>query len=532
MKQLKDILKLNWNEKEFGQSKLKADYKRQLHNIIAVDSLNNIWYDSKAIFIPDKQVMYITDCNGEQRKFISATLEKKTKGKADKKEEYIKIKYDANFSPFAKLVVDYLLGRFVFHDSKLYDVNSKQAVLMDEITIQNLYGFKRDGEFVLEILSGIAKNTQVQPIRTLQPYQIAGNDFIIDLKEHRYFRTNPNEEQSYFKYYPVDYDTAKTGQNMADKFLKYVIADENSLHNAQLQAYYMAQVACGLRSKTNFFIAKSGVRTGKGLRHIALSGLFKKVDVELDLLKSKGFDSLNAWAFFAGGEMALATEQGDIVGDQVERVLKIIATEKTHVARSIGGNQGLVYLTGVLCIDTNRNVSLSDEMNGRKVLIQYKDRPENETDLEREAIFAEYWQAFAHPDKSPKIEGSIGFLLTSLDYFKEQSQKFEWRDVEVFNDVDLDDFQMLLLNALSYQEYVARTDNLPVEELFRKTYGTNGNKAKNALETIGVGSKRKKVNGRLVTVYIVSNQKRFNSFLPEDEKTKELKVFDTIDGVL
>ncbi|HEM3634537.1 TPA: phage resistance protein, partial [Streptococcus suis] len=211
--------------------------------------------------------------------------------------------------------------------------------------------------------------------------------------------------QSYFKYYPVDYDTAKTGQNMADKFLKYVIADENSLHNAQLQAYYMAQVACGLRSKTNFFIAKSGVRTGKGLRHIALSGLFKKVDVELDLLKSKGFDSLNAWAFFAGGEMALATEQGDIVGDQVERVLKIIATEKTHVARSIGGNQGLVYLTGVLCIDTNRNVSLSDEMNGRKVLIQYKDRPENETDLEREAIFAEYWQAFAHPDKSPKIEG-------------------------------------------------------------------------------------------------------------------------------
>ncbi len=98
--------------------------------------------------------------------------------------------------------------------------------------------------------------------------------------------------------------------------------------------------------------------------------------------------------------------------------------------------------------------------------------------------------------------------------------------------MDLDDFQMLLLNALSYQEYVARTDNLPVEELFRKTYGTNGNKAKNALETIGVGSKRKKVNGRLVTVYIVSNQKRFNSFLPEDEKTKELKVFDTIDGVL
>ncbi|HEM6272947.1 TPA: phage resistance protein, partial [Streptococcus suis] len=273
MNKLKEILKLNWNEKQFGQSKLKADYKRQLHNVIPLDSLNNIWYEGKKIFIPDKQVMYITDCNGEQKKFNSATLEKKTKGKGDKKEEYIKIKYDYNFSPFAKLIVDYLLGRFVFHDNKLYDVNNKQAVLMDEITIQNLYGFKRDGEYVLEILSGIASNIKIEPVRTLQPYQIAGNDFIIDLKEHRYYRTNPNEEQSYFKYYPVDYTTAKDGQAMADKFLKYVIADELSLHNATLQTYYMAQVASGLRSKTNFFIAKSGVRTGKGLRHIALSGL-------------------------------------------------------------------------------------------------------------------------------------------------------------------------------------------------------------------------------------------------------------------
>ncbi|MBS8115286.1 phage resistance protein, partial [Streptococcus suis] len=100
----------------------------------------------------------------------------------------------------------------------------------------------------LEILSGIASNIKIEPVRTLQPYQIAGNDFIIDLKEHRYYRTNPNEEQSYFKYYPVDYNTAKDGQAMANKFLKYVIADELSLHNATLQTYYMAQVASGLRS--------------------------------------------------------------------------------------------------------------------------------------------------------------------------------------------------------------------------------------------------------------------------------------------
>ena len=531
MKELKEILKLNWNEQEFGQSKLKADYKKQLYNIIPVDGLNNAWYYDKPVFIPDNKIMYITECKGQTKKFISATMEKKEKGKGENKKEYIKITYDYNYSPFAKLVTDYLLGRFVFHNGNLYDVNDKQAVLMDEITIQNLYGFKRDGEYVLEILSGIASNIKIDPVWTLQPYQIAGNDFIIDLESHEYYRTNPNQEQAYFKYYPVDYETAKKGQEMADKFLKYVIADELSLHNALLQPYYMAQVASGLKSKTNFFISKSGVRTGKGLRHIALSGLFNKIDVELDNLISRGFDALNAWALFSGGEMALATEQGDIVGEKMERVLKIIATEKTHVARSVGGNQGLVQLSSVLCIDTNRNVALSDEMNGRKVLIQYQDRPEQETDLEREAIFAEYWQAFTLPDKEPKIEGCIGFLLTSLDYFKKQGKKFEWRAVEVFNDLELDDFQILMVNLLNERDYVTRTGDLFIEELFRKTYGNNGKKANNSMESIGVKSRRQRVDGRVSTVYYVHNKRRFDSYVI-NENPEDIRVFDELDNIL
>lgn len=531
MKQLKEILALNWSEQEFGHSKLKADYKKQLFNIIPLDTLNNIWYKNKKVFIPDKDVMYISECKGVQKKFISANVKLKKKGKGAEKTEYVSVTCDRNFSPFAKLVVDYLLGRFVFHDGKLYDVNGKQAQLMDDITIQNLYGFKRDGEYVLEILTGIDKHINIAPVRTFQPYQISGNNFIIDLKEHRYYRTTPNEEYSYFKHYPVDYDTAKASQGMADKFLNYVIADENSLHNAQLQAYYMAQVACGIRSKTNFFISKSGVRTGKGLRHIALSGLFNKIDVELDSLVSRGFEALNAWALFSGGEMALATEQGDIVGDRIERVLKIIATEKTHVARSIGGNQGLVYLTGVLCVDTNKNVSLSDEMNGRKVLIQYQNRPEGETDTEREAIFSEYWQAFTHQDKSPRIEGCIGFLLSSLDYFKEVGARFEWQSVELINDVDLDEFQILMIDLLSQRDFVVRTDNQNVEELYQKTYGKNGIRAKNAMETIGIKSERKKYKGRLVTAYVVNNQKRFDSYVidPEDN---QLEVFEAIEDIL
>ena len=260
------------------------------------------------------------------------------------------------------------------------------------------------------------------------------------------------------------------------------------------------------------------------MRHIALSGLFNKIDVELDNLIARGFDSLNAWALFSGGEMALATEQGDIVGDKVERVLKIIATEKTHVARNVGGNQGLVYLTSVLCIDTNRNVSLSDEMNGRKILIQYKNRPDGETDMEREEIFEEYWQAFTQSDKSPKIEGCIGFLLTSLDYFNEQGKKFIWKNVELYNgDEALDDFQIALINLLREMDFVPKTENYHLNELYKTTYGKNNNQAGKALTTIGVKRLRKKLGGELVSGYVIGNPKRFKTFIVE-EKEKELKV--------
>ena len=212
--------------------------------------------------------------------------------------------------------------------------------------------------------------------------------------------------------------------------------------------------------------------------------------------------------------MALATEQGDIIGEKLERVLKIIATERTHVARNVGGNQGLVYLTSVLCIDTKRIVSLSEEMNGRKILIQYKDRPSGETDQEREEVFEKYWQAFTECDKSPKIEGCIGFLLTSLDYFNQQGNKFIWKDVEVYNgNESLDDFQIELINQLLVNKFVPKSNYL--EQLFLKCYGKNNNKCGEAIKIIGVESYRNRIDGKLVGGYRITNGRRFNSFVPK-----------------
>ena len=520
--QLKEVVSLNWTDEDYGQSKHKADYKKQLSNIYQLDSFNNIEHNKTKILIPESEVMYIADRNGEQKKFIScSSVNTKINGEH-------KVTYKSTFPTFAKMVIDYLMGRYVVFDNRIYDINNQEAKLIDEMTLAKLYGFKNDIGYVVDILKGIDKHFHVEPVRKLELYKIAGKDFIIDLEAHTVTRTTIDNQRSFFKYYPVGYEQAIKSKEVAMEFLNYVIDDPDSLHNALLQTYYMVQVASGLKSKTHFFVSKSGVRTGKGLRHKALSGLLNKIDVELDSLTAGGFEASNAWAMFSGGEMALATEQGDIIGDKIERVLKIIATEKNHLGRNVGGNQGLVYLTSVLCIDTNRNVSLSDEMNGRKVLIQYKDRPKGETDLEREQAFEKYWEAFTDQDKEPKIEGCIGFLLASLDYFKEQGEKFIWKDVEVYNGNEaLDDFQIYLINELQKSDYVVRSNGNDLIAICEKTYGKNNVKMGKALQTIGIESAKKKINGEVMAVYRVANPKRFNSFIPHEEvEDKKLSLFE------
>lgn len=498
---------INWGSFDFGESVMKAELKNQLFKVKVVDSIGlvHLFNDSKRV--QEEDIMYMTTNGAKTYNFFYGEV-----GLTKGDEPHMYYKTEKNFPAFAKLVIDYLIGSYTFANGQLYDVRFKQFRLIDEFTLQSKYGFKESAH-ILEILLGIHNKLNVTPIKFIEPYQIACDDFIIDLESNQLSEEYPKQNVSYFKHYPVSLEVALDSKPKAKEFLEYVIADKNSLNNAQLQAYYIAQVACGIRAKTNFFISKSGVRTGKGLRHIALSGLFNKIDVELDTLKSNGFEALQAWSMFSGGEMALATEQGDIQGESTERILKIIATEKSHVARAIGQNQSFVNLTSVLCVDTNRTVALSDEMDGRKVLIQFKNRPKEETDIERERIFKPYWDAFTTKDKNPDIEGCIGFLLNSLDYFNELEQMYVWKNVEVFNEIVLDDFQTALINALQEIDFVQRTDNDEVVALSNQVYGKNMNALKKSLSEIGVESVSKKIGDKTVRGYTIANKERFNKFI-------------------
>ena len=63
---LNEIIRLNWTEVDFGCSRLKADYKKQLSDIYHLDSLNNLKYQGKEITIPVGNIMYTTDVNGKE----------------------------------------------------------------------------------------------------------------------------------------------------------------------------------------------------------------------------------------------------------------------------------------------------------------------------------------------------------------------------------------------------------------------------------------------------------------------------------
>ena len=97
---LNEIVRLNWTEADFGCSRLKADYKRQLSDIWQLDSLNKLHYQNKEITISSSEVMYSADVNGKEINFISAKI------KPRKKDDNVSISFKSNFPPFAKLVID------------------------------------------------------------------------------------------------------------------------------------------------------------------------------------------------------------------------------------------------------------------------------------------------------------------------------------------------------------------------------------------------------------------------------------------
>ena len=186
-----------------------------------------------------------------------------------------------------------------------------------------------------------------------------------------------------------------------------------------------------------------------------------------------------AWASYDGGEMLLVTEAGEI-NRELERYLKILATESKRPARSIGQNYAEVNLTGVLAIDSNEAVLLSSDMNSRAVNIAFKDRPKEESDKEREAIFKPYWEAFTEQTKesasrTAKTTAGVAALIHSFLYWKTEKYQFSFKAVEMnnFNNdtFEFDDVQVFILEERSKGLDVIYYGDYPeLVRLLKETY--------------------------------------------------------------
>ena len=303
------------------------------------------------------------------------------------------------------------------------------------------------------------------------------------------------ENETYFKYFGCKLEDVKNLIPKYQEFLNSVIYDEDSLHNARLQPVYTMLVAMRLMSKTRFFISKSGVRTGKGLRHNILSSIFETKNVSLDSLSSMTSDL--GCASFDGGEMLLVTESGAIT-QNMERHLKVLATESTHTARAIGKNYADINLTGVLTIDSNENILLSEDMKSRMVNIAFKDRPKGEIDRQREMLFQQYWENFTKSNTSSTgrvalPSAGIAALIDSFEYWKENDYQFDFKHVEMnnFKSIeDFDDVQLLVLETIRQtgKNYVVKTHNDVLKNLLKKTYSGTGKtrRREQALSLIGM----------------------------------------------
>lgn len=384
---------------------------------------------------------------------------------------------------YVRTILDYLFGTIAFQNNAMYLINDCQFQLLSEFEISKRYkvggkGNKFSTHELLDIIQFIHAHLELKPIKEIKTAVIACNDFQLDLQEKKLLPDRAiQENEAYFKVFDCNWRDVMDCAQTYDDYLDMVIDDADSLHNAKLQPIYTMLVACREITKSRFFISKSGVRTGKGLRHKVISSIFDTKDIDLDALKGKMSDF--AWASYDGGEMLLVTEAGEI-NRELERYLKILATESKRPARSIGQNYAEVNLTGVLAIDSNEAVLLSSDMNSRAVNIAFRDRPKGESDKAREAIFKPYWNAFTEHTKEStsrtgKATAGLGALISSFLYWKTESYQFNYRNVEMNNfnseTFEFDDVQVFILEERSKGIDVIFYGEYPeLVQLLKETY--------------------------------------------------------------
>ncbi|MDO4679678.1 MAG: phage resistance protein [Aerococcus sp.] len=410
----------------------------------------------------------------------------------------------------AKKVI-YFNGYFRIVEDHTYTTIKNETALLHYYPVPNNRDHISD---FLDVFQQIyAQFTDYNQPYTVHPYALSGRDFLMNFKT-RDMRLNqyPTETDLFFQFYDVSY--ADLDFNRAKNYVEMVSANDKSLKNLLLLHAYIYMRMLDLVPPSKFFIMKDFGRTGKGLFIKSLEGFANIHRVEFDnLVNGSGIEKSNEWANFYGADVVHANETGAITPEQM-RILRRIASGESVTGRYIGQNNFKFNISAPLVLDTNEIVDIGQitANRSRAVKIAFKDRPHDETEAERVAIFAPYWD-FITSEKT-KVIASLSFLANSLDQLDQDGGRFSFEDTplpQYYDADDLTDTQKILLFEIHENGYI-EANNPTLQMAILQDYGKLSTKrAQQDIKAIGVATNKAKwIDGKTVKVNTIKNKELFN----------------------
>ncbi|MFQ9320741.1 MAG: phage resistance protein [Enterococcus durans] len=436
-------------------------------------------------------------------------------------------------------------GKFNNYARFLADITSSKVIYSKELkrfVIVQKNAFKEIDETVFSYEYPIDKKQQIPgflsvleeiygkhiKVKThdyiIQPFSFSGKDWIYDCSQLKLDLRQPKGNELFFTSYDVAYN--EFNFEMADKFLNLIADDENSLNNVSLLHAYVLLRKLKIVPPEHFFILKDFGRTGKGLLMTTFDSVFKVNKVDFDKLMAGGFEASNEWLKFYGTDIAHANETDEITAKEM-RILRMIATGETKTGREIGKDAVRFKIQSVLALDTNESVDISSisANKSRTVKIAFKDRPKGETDGERHAIFKPYWD-FIQPKGEQSLAANLSFLISSLDYLKQQGGKFKFGSVALKNYRDADDLtetQRILVVVIHRDGFILASDPTLAQAVIDDYGSFRYQKAKDDVKKIGVKlNKPKWIEGQNFKVHVVDDEKTFNQIVDLLKQSEEV----------
>lgn len=424
------------------------------------------------------------------------------------------------FNNYVRFLADVASRKVVYSDEleSFVIVENHSYTLLDQPTFEIQYPVdnnKRISDF-LEVIETIY--SEIMQVRThnykIEPYIIAGIDWAYDCRQLKPVEKEEEQEQLFLAYYDVSFNDLNIEK--AEEYMNMVASEEDSFHNLRLIHAYVLLGKMGLIPVQHAFILKDFGRTGKGLFMKTFPEVFEMNAVNFDNLMSGSIEASNEWLKFHGCDVSHANESGAI-NAKVMRYIRKIATQENVTGRTIGKDTVNFKIRSVLILDTNETVDIGQITANvsRTVKIAFKDRPEEETEQERFSIFEPYWD-FIQPNGENSLEAGLAFLISSLNYLKEQGGKFIFRDTALKQysaASQLTDTQEFLIQALSEQKYVLSNDDILKDLLWQDYRSENFRKkeVRKDMDIIGLEPNYPAlIDGKTAKVVRVKDTKLFN----------------------